>query len=627
MITRSARRLAAVLAACLLAVLPAAEAASAAPAQPSHARPAADPHGRTTFGVQPSSAKKPDARPNFSYGVTPGAAVRDHIAVWNYGNDPLTVSVYAADAINTAEGGFDLLAGGAKSKDAGSWVKIGKTRVTIPRRSRVIVPFTLTVPATVTPGDHVAGIVASLAGVRTDKKGDRVKVDQRVGARVYVRVAGELKPQLTVEGVHTSYHGTANPFGTGSATVTYTVRNIGNVRLGARQIVRVRDLFGGTAKISGVHDMAELLPGTSLRFTAKATGVLPTVRGTATVQIDPVSVRGDIKHPILPRVTRTQGFWAVPWIWAAVVLAVAGTVLVAWIRRRRRRRPGPTAAVRGPVSTKSGKTKRTPTAKAAAPVAMVLAAMVSWAGAPSAAAAAPGGLTVTPARGVATQPITLTAAAPCPAAATYVIVRVHGAGFPKDGQNVVGNAPLTTYPQGPGGGLAIPLTFTMQDYAATAGFRALHGTYTFTATCLKAPFDEKGLRDFTGSVRFVSRDTYRDGTQAKPENPAAGTPGGGQEVQGMQGGTGQGGPSAPAAPAGQSTGAPSGAPAGSAVSNAQGGTSDAPLVAAADTSGSHSALVAWSLAGFVVAFLVVAAGATQWARGRKGRAARAGSDD
>lgn len=617
MITRSARRLAAVLAACLFAVLPAAEAASAAPAQPSHARPAADPHGRTTFGVQPSSAKKPDARPNFSYGVTPGAAVRDYIAVWNYGNEPLTLNVYAADAINTAQGGFDLLAGGVTSKDAGAWVKVGKSRVTIPRRSKVIVPFTLTVPATVTPGDHVAGIVASLAGVRTDKKGDRVKVDQRVGARVYVRVAGELKPQLTVEGVHTSYHGTANPFGSGSATITYTVRNIGNVRLGARQIVSVRNLFGGTAKITGVEDMAELLPGTALTFTAKATGVLPTVRDTATVQVDPVSVRGDIKHPVLPRVTRTQGFWAVPWIWVAVVLAAAVAVLVVRLRRR----PSPTV----PISRPAAGSKRAPKAKAAAPVAMVLAAIVSWAGAPSAAAAAPGGLSVSPPRGSAVQPITLTAAAPCPAAATYVIVRVHGAGFPKGGQNVVGNAPLTTYPQGVGGGLAIPLTFTMQDYAATAGFRDLHGAYTFTATCLKAPFDDKGLRDFTGSVRFVSKDSYRDGTQAEPENPAGGTPGGGQEVQGMQGGTGQGGPSAPA---GQSAVVPSGAPNASAAPNAQGGTTGgAPLVTAAATSGSHSALVAWSLAGFVVAFLVVAFGATQWARGRRALTARAGSDD
>ncbi|MFJ4845270.1 MULTISPECIES: hypothetical protein [unclassified Streptomyces] len=626
MITRSARRLAAVLAACLFAVLPAAEAASAAPAQPSSARPAADPHGRTTFGVQPSSAKKPDARPNFSYGVTPGAAVRDYLAVWNYGNEPLTLNVYAADAINTAEGGFDLLAGGAKSKDAGAWVKVGKSRVTIPRRSKVIVPFTLTVPAAVTPGDHVAGIVASLAGVRTDKKGDRVKVDQRVGARVYVRVAGELKPRLTVEDVHTSYHGTANPFGSGSATITYTVRNIGNVRLGARQIVKVRDLFGGTAKITGVEDMAELLPGTKLTFTAKATGVLPTVRDTATVQVDPVSVRGDIKHPILPRVTRTQGFWAVPWIWVAVVLLAVGAGLFFWLRGRRRR-PGSAAPAGRPAPTGS---KRAPKAKAAAPVAMVLAALVGWMGAPSAAAAAPGALSVSPPHGSAMQPITLTAAAPCPPATTYVIVRVHGAGFPKGGQNVVGNAPISTYPQGVGGGLTIPLTFTMQDYAATAGFRDLHGTYTFTATCLKGAFDDKGLRDFTGSVRFVSKDAYRDGTQAEPENPAAGTTGGGQEVQGMQGGTGQADPSAPVGPAtgtGTGAGVPSGAPAGSAAQNVQGGTSGDPLVATAASSGSHTALVAWSLAGFVVAFLVVAFGATQWARGRKGRAATADSDD
>ena len=35
------------------------------------------------------------------------------------------------------------------------------------------------------------------------------------------------------------FHGVANPFAPGSATVTYTVRNTGNVRLGGRESVTV----------------------------------------------------------------------------------------------------------------------------------------------------------------------------------------------------------------------------------------------------------------------------------------------------------------------------------------------------------------------------------------------------
>ncbi|MFF3950694.1 hypothetical protein ACFYYN_38700 [Streptomyces sp. NPDC001902] len=627
MITRSARRIAAVLAACVLAVLPAAETASAAAPQAAAphaaaARPGAGPNGRTTFGVQPSTADKPDGRPNYSYGVTPGAVIRDHIAIWNYSAKPLTLSVYAADAINSAEGGFDLLARAARSSDAGTWIKLGRSRVTVAARSRVIVPFTLTVPRTVTPGDHPAGIVASLSAVRTGAKGDRVQVDQRVGARMYLRVAGQLRPLLAVEDLHTDYHGTANPFGTGTATVSYTVRNTGNVRLAAEQTVRVRDAFGGIATVKGSRDLAEVLPGNALRISVTATGVLPTVRDTTTVSVDAVSVRGDVAIPDLPSLTRSQGFWAVPWSLFAVLAAVAAVAVAWWIRRRRRRRgPRPDAARTAGTAPK----KPAPVSRASAPVAMVLAALSLWAAAPAAHAAAPGDLTVAPRHGSAAEPITLTAAGPCPDGTRNVIARVKGAGFPRDGKIVVGNSEIGAYPSAPGGGLVIPLTYTMQDYAHDAGFSTLRGTYTFTVSCLEAPFGLKSLRDLTGSLRFTSGTTYTDGTRATPEKPTAGTSAqpGGTARPGRSSAPGGLGRTAPADGQGGQGLVPPASPDASGAP-AQGGVTGVVNAASADPAGdAHGSLIAWSLGGFAVAFLVLLAGAAQWVRGRRGRAARA----
>ncbi|MFF7211612.1 hypothetical protein ACFZAU_13915 [Streptomyces sp. NPDC008238] len=624
MITRSARRIAAVLAACVLAVLPAAETASAATPQAaaSHAataRPGAGPNGRTTFGVQPSTADKPDGRPHYSYGVTPGAVIRDHIAIWNYSAEPLTLDVYAADAVNSAEGGFDLLPRATKSADAGTWVKLGRSRVTVASRSRVIVPFTLTVPRTVSPGDHPAGIVASLSAVRTSAKGDRVQVDQRVGARMYLRVAGRLRPLLDVEDVHTEYHGTANPFGTGTATVSYTVRNSGNVRLAAEQTVRVHDAFGGIATVKGSRDLAEILPGNALRISVTATGVLPTVRDATTVSVDAVSVRGDVAIPDLPSLTRTQGFWAVPWSLLAVLLVVVVAAVVWWVRRRRRRRgQRPDAARTAAASPK----KPAPASRASAPVAMVLAALSLWAGAPAAHAAERGGLTVAPQHGSATEPMTLTAAGPCPDGTRNLIAWVKGAGFPRDGKVVVGNSEIGTYPSAPGGGPVVPLTYTMQDYALDAGFSTLRGTYTFTVSCLEAPFGLKSLRDFSGSLRFASKTSYTDGTRATPENPGAARSAqpGGTAGPGASSTPGGSGPSAPAG--GQGT-VPSGSPYASGAPG-QGGVTGVVNAASADPAGDGSgSLAAWSLGGFAVAFLVLLAGAAQWVRGRRGRTASA----
>ncbi|MFK4223439.1 hypothetical protein [Streptomyces sp. NPDC019890] len=627
MITTSARRTAAVLAACLLAVLPAAAGAASAAATVPATRPGDGGQGRTTFGVQPSAAKKPDARPNFSYGATPGAAVKDHIAVFNYGKEPLTLRVYAGDAFTTADGGFDLFAADHKSTDVGSWVKLGKNLLSVPGRSHVVVPFTLAVPRNVTPGDHTGGIVASLSAVHSDKKGSKVAVDQRVGARIYLRVAGELAPRLTVEDLHTTYHGTANPFGTGSATVTYTVRNTGNVRLAARQAVGVRDLFGGGAKVANPRDITELLPGAAVKITASATGVLPAVRDTTTVRVDPKPVRGDIKHRVLPRVTRTENFWAVPWALLSLLLVATGALTLLLVRRRRRRGAGPGAPDQGRVV---GRSKQ-----AVGLAAILLTAGTVVAGAPTDAQAAQAGgqsaeadrLAVSPARGSDTQPITLRAAAPCPAKTSNVIARVTGAGFPRGGQIVVGNAPLATYPKAPGGGLTIPLTYTMRDYASTAGFTTLRGTYTFTVSCLKGAFDLRSLRDFTGSLRFTAKDAYQDGTRVAVKAPGAKAPGQSEQpvppdVSG--GGTGAG-TGSPAGGAGTPGGAGAAAP--SAPANGS-GTPGVPVTAAdAATDDSNTSLVAWSVGGFAVGLLALLTGVVHWARGRRRRAAEPASSD
>ncbi|MGW2559869.1 WxL protein peptidoglycan domain-containing protein [Streptomyces sp. NPDC001514] len=616
MITASARRIAAVLTSCLLAALPALTAPASAAAPAASPAPAArlsdGGQGRTTFGVQPSAAKKPDARPNFSYGATPGAVVKDHIAVFNYGNKPLTLRVYAGDAFTTADGGFDLFAADRKATDVGSWVKLGKNVLSVPRRSHVIVPFTMTVPRTATPGDHTGGIVASLSAVRTDRKGSKVAVDQRVGARIYLRVSGELKPQLAVEDLHTTYHGTANPFGTGSATVTYTLRNTGNVRLASRQAVHVRDAFGGEAEVAKVRDTTELLPGAALKITTSADGVLPAVRDTTTVTVDPEPVRGDVKHRVLPRVTRTAAFAAVPWA-LLILLLVAAVAVTSYLVRRRRRR-GPRPALAGQRRAGAG-AKQGLAASAVGLAAVLLAAGAIVAGTPAEARAADsGGLAVTPARGSDTQPITLTAAGPCPAKTSNVIARVAGAGFPRGGQIVVGNAPLATYPKAPGGGLSIPLIYTMRDYASTAGFTTLRGTYTFTVSCLKGAFDLTSLRDFTGSLRFTAKDAYLDGTRvAAVEGTAPGAEAPGQSGQPV-----------PPTASGGGTGAGTGNPAagGSAAPSAPPAAGAPPLAAAADDAAPRNggtSFVAWSAGVFAVALLALLTGVAHWVRGRRTR--------
>ncbi|MFE6839009.1 Ig-like domain repeat protein [Streptomyces sp. NPDC057705] len=169
-------------------------------------------------------------------------------------------------------------------------------------------------------------------------------------------------------------------------------------------------------------------------------------------------------------------------------------------------------------------------------VATLTAALAAGLAGASAAYAAPiGTIDINPATGADTSGIAFTTSGACPANATNVLVKVEGSGFPAGGLNVVGNSPITTYPTGPGGGMVIPLTSTMRDYASQAGFTTLQGRYDFTVICRTA-FNGTSLGDYTGAVWFTSNTTYQntdpavktDTTTALAVTPAgpaqAGTP-------------------------------------------------------------------------------------------------------
>jgi hypothetical protein len=303
-----------------------------------------------TFGVQPASALNgpvhADARPYLTYGVTPGAALQDHVAILNYSTKPLPLNVYATDGINTSEGGFSLLAAGQKPDDAGAWVSLGASsrHLVVPARSvdakgrqvigSVTLPIKIVVPRNASPGDHTGGIVASLDTLGANKNGAKVRLDQRVGTRVYVRVAGPLHPSLKVENLRVGYSGAINPFGTGSANVSYRVRNDGNVKLSARQAVKLSGLFGSTGSAAKPGDVPMLLPGSAIDVKVHLSSVLPSIRLSAKVSLTLLPVAGDLDPP-MPRVSSSASTWAVPWtlLGLLVILAVAAGGWL-WLRSR-----------------------------------------------------------------------------------------------------------------------------------------------------------------------------------------------------------------------------------------------------------------------------------------------------
>jgi len=474
---------------------------------PAHAddRPAGSPPAQTadnqpaqTFGIQPASATEPDSRGTFSYAATPGAVVKDHVAVWNYSDQPLTLRLYPADAFNTDSGGYDVLPEGRPSTQAGSWLKAAADSLTLPARSRQIVPFTLAVPAAASPGDHAAGIVASLRRESKDAKGNAVTVDQRVGARLHVRVSGELRAELRVENARAVYHPSLNPLAAGHTTISYSVRNTGNVRLGGRQAVRVSNLLGSIATGSAPADLQELLPGNAVTYRLDVAGAYPTLWATAGITIDPLAIGGD-RDPKLSSSVSKQRFASIPW---ALLAALLPPALLGGRWWQRRRRPAPPALP-------------APVAVGALLVAGLL--LVQLPLAPEASAADTGTLAFDYATGHDDDAIDLLTSGQCPdPAADYLAVRITGSGFPAEGAPLTGTVAASVYRSASNGGYVLPLSNTLRVVATRSGSGPLHGAYTITASC-RGKVNPASRRDFTGVLTFTTGNTWQAVTVA-PED-------------------------------------------------------------------------------------------------------------
>jgi hypothetical protein len=279
-------------------------------------------------GTDPS---QPSSRPNWTYSLDGGGEAQDSASLWNYSDVQLTFQVYPTDAYNNRTGEFTLLPGDQKPKNAGTWVTMQTNFVTVPPRTRVDVPFTVHVPKDASPGDHTAGIVASAPTGTTTSGGQTAVVDRRTGSRVYVRVSGPVNPALVVENLSTDYQGSANP-ADGSLDVSYSVRNTGNVRLGARQQLEITSIIGTTIESRKGKLIQEVLPGNEVRLHERFTGVPAALRLGAKVKLIPIEPVGVTDRAPAPE-TYTQHAWAIPW---TVLLLLVLAFLVWRIYRRYR---------------------------------------------------------------------------------------------------------------------------------------------------------------------------------------------------------------------------------------------------------------------------------------------------
>ncbi len=313
--------------------------------------PAAGEASDTTvaWSVRPADTVQGTGRPNFAYDLAAGADLDDAILVTNRSDTALDLRVYAADAFLSPDGSLDILAAGEESEALGAWISVGSPDISVAPGDTAQVPFSLALPDNIEPGDYTAGIVASLR-----VESDGIVTERRLGSRIHVRVTGVLAPALDISGVSVDYEGTWNPFGTGAATITYTLTNEGNARLAPGTTASISGPFGILPTTTTDAELAELLPGSSVDRSVRVEGIVPLIFMSADVVATPeVVVRegsAQAAPPEVADVRSSAAVWAVPWATLALFVLVAAAVVL-WLRTRRRRSAAQKRAVDAAVAS------------------------------------------------------------------------------------------------------------------------------------------------------------------------------------------------------------------------------------------------------------------------------------
>lgn len=277
------------------------------------------PSEAVTWSVVPADEDGPDARSAVEIELGAGESVTEHLAVRNLGAAEATFQLGAADGYYTENGRFTTLPAGTESKDAGTWVNLPDD-VIVDAGETVVIPFEVVVPAQATPGDHAAGVFASVESVG-NSDGTTVGVESRVGFRTLVRVEGELVPALTVDEAAADYTTQWNPFRPGALSTEYTVTNTGNVALA------LSDEINGSSGERG-----DLLPGESRIVSTDPSPAWPLFVAGGTLTVNGTAP-GD--GALVTSTEANVSTWAVPW-GQLIMLAGAALLVTAVVGGRRR---------------------------------------------------------------------------------------------------------------------------------------------------------------------------------------------------------------------------------------------------------------------------------------------------
>jgi hypothetical protein len=217
---------------------------------------------------------------HFNFALLAGGHISDAVVVENFTDHAIGFHIYGADLRSTSGGALAPAQPTDTMHAAGAWIVISQPQVTIPAHGQLTDAFTLTLPETVSPGQHLGAVVAS-ANLGTTPQGS--VIEARVALIVVVTVPGRARVSAALGPLRGS---TAVP---SHIRFTIALSNTGNVLLSYVGSVAVyNDRGDEVARLPLIPTDAYVVPTGHVPLAADWNATIPqsgTYRAQVTVTI------------------------------------------------------------------------------------------------------------------------------------------------------------------------------------------------------------------------------------------------------------------------------------------------------------------------------------------------------
>lgn len=198
------------------------------------------------IGALPAHPRPDNPRTSsiFVLEAKPGSTLQDGVKIINNSDQQKNIRVYAVDSQHSSDGAFACAQEADKKVQVGNWVKLTKQEVTLAAGESEVIPFKVSLPANVAPGEHNGCIAIQESASPKPGSTNGIVLSFRSALRVAITVPGNVKANV-------SFLDILYLFKKEKVQLSPVLKNEGNVSVDAKINVGLKNIFGGTSASSG----------------------------------------------------------------------------------------------------------------------------------------------------------------------------------------------------------------------------------------------------------------------------------------------------------------------------------------------------------------------------------------